>query len=61
MSETYISDRDILTRIKLYKQANNDDFKFETGIMNLTDKGRERINKPVNRNQDRKKPPIKGA
>lgn len=56
--EKYITEDEIMHRIKTHPDLRPDDkedFYFDLNILYLTDKGRERINKPVLTNQQRNK------
>ena len=56
--ETYITEAEIMHRIKTHPDLSIDDkedFHFDLQMLYLTDKGREKINKPVIHNQQRNK------
>jgi predicted type IV restriction endonuclease len=56
--ETFIPEQDILNRIKTHPDlsANDkEDFYFDLQMLYLTEKGKEKINKPIIKNQQRNK------
>jgi hypothetical protein len=56
--ETYITEAEIMHRIKTHPDLTIDDkegFYFDLQMLYLTDKGKERMNKPTITNQQRNK------